>query len=85
MRGVPVFDVYLRFESDADREAVLGWLRPQLPNGPKSLIEEGGDVWLRFENFADESGAVGSSQHLIGAACRATGVQRVDRKVGGWK
>jgi hypothetical protein len=77
-------DVHMRFESDADREAVVGWLRK---NTLHEVVEpEGGDPILRLDEAQDENAATIRANVLIKAAYPETGVplERVLLKPGGW-
>ncbi|HEY7551984.1 MAG TPA: hypothetical protein VH913_20970 [Hyphomicrobiaceae bacterium] len=77
-------DMYMRFESEADREAVVGWLRKHTPY---EIVEpEGGDVILRMDEAQSDDAATVQANVLIKTAYPETGVplERVRCQPGGW-
>jgi hypothetical protein len=77
-------NVHMRFESEPDREAVVGWLRRNTVH--EVLEPEGGHPILRLDEAQDENAATIRANVLIKAAYPETGVslERVRLKPGGW-
>lgn len=76
--------MYMRFESEADRDAVLTWLRR---NTVYEIVEqEDGDVVVRMNEAQSDDAATVRANVLIKASYPETGVplERVLLKPGGW-
>jgi hypothetical protein len=81
---MPEIDVYMRFDSDEDREAIMEQLHKfNLPQG--EVFEEGHDRWFRFET-ADENTALARAHKIIRGVCDGTDMDPdgVRLQPGGW-
>lgn len=80
-------DIHMRFESDADREAVVGWLRRNTLPDAEIVEPEGGDPFLRLDSAQSDDAATARTEVLIRGMEPETGVplSRVHRKPGGWE